>query len=73
MAFKRIHVRGPELTERRQPRVDFPERLRFQPVETTLRVHGRLHEAGVAQHSQVLRDGRLCHPKLTLDFADRLL
>src|SRR5207302_5674453 len=46
--------------------------FRSQPVETALCVHGGFHETGLAQHSQVLRHGRLRHTKLTLDLSHRL-
>ena len=73
MALERIQVRGPEPAERRQPGIQLLQWRRSQPVETALRVHGGLHEAGLAQHAQVLRHGRLRHPQLTLDLAHRLL
>ena len=71
--FERIDVRGPDPPERSKPGFDLLQRLRFQPVETALRVRGRFHDAGGPQHPQMLRHGRLRHPKLTLDLADRLL
>ncbi len=73
MAFESIYVSGPEPTERIQPGIHLLKRLGLQPVETALRIHGGFHEAGVAQHSQVLRYGRLRHMKPTLDLANRLL
>jgi len=73
VAFERIDVSGPEPTERSQPGFDLLQRLRFQPVETALRVDGRFHDPGFPQHPQMLRHRRLRHPKLTLDVADRLL
>jgi len=73
VAFERIQVSGPEPAERSQPGVHLLQWLRFQPVETALCVDSRFYETGVAQHSQMLRYGRLRHPKLALDFAHRLL
>ena len=73
MAFEKIHVTGPEPAELRQPRIDLQKRLRFQPVEPALCVHGGFHEPRLSQHSQVLGHGRLRHSKLTLDLSDRLL
>jgi len=73
VAFESIYVSGPEPTERSQPGIDLLKWFRFQPVETALCVHRGFHETGVAQHSQVLRHGRLRHTKLTLDFSHRLL
>ena len=70
VAFERVDVGGPEAPEGRQPRVDFHERLGSDPVDAPLRVHARFHEAGVAQHAQVLGDRRLRHAKLLLDLAD---
>jgi len=72
MAFERIQVSGPELTERREPGIHFLKRFWLQAVETTLCVHCGFHETGLAQHAQVLRHGRLRHAKLTFDFSDRL-
>ena len=54
MAFERIQVCGPELTERSQPGLHFLKRFRLQPVETSLCVHRGLHEPGVAKHAQML-------------------
>ena len=73
VAFERIDVRGPEPPELIQPGIDLLERLRPQPVEAALCIHRGFHEPGLAQHAQVLGHGRLRHPQLTLDLADRLL
>ena len=73
VAFESVHVSGPEAAELGQPGIHFLKGPRFQPVETALCVHGGFHETGVAQHPQVLRDGRLRHAKLTLDLSHRLL
>jgi len=73
MAFERIYVSGPKPAERSQPDIEFLKWFRFQPVETALRVHRGFHEAGVAEHSQVLRHRRLRHTKLPLDLSHRLL
>jgi len=54
VAFKRIHVSGPELTERSQPGIHLLKWFWFQPVETALSVHRGFYETGLAQHSQVL-------------------
>ena len=70
--FERIDVDGPEPAERSQPGLDLLKRLGPQPVETPLCVPRGLHEAGLAQHPQVLRHGRLRHPELALDLSDRL-
>src|SRR5689334_8887144 len=72
MTFERIEVTGPELAKLIQPVIHLSEGFRFEPIQTALCVHGCLHETGLPQHAQVLRDGRLRHPKLTLDLAHRL-
>ncbi len=36
VALESIHVRGPEPTERSQPRIELLKWLRFQPVEMAL-------------------------------------
>src|ERR1700741_369670 len=73
VAFERIDVLRPEPAELIQPGVQLLKWLRFQPVETALSVPRGFHEAGVAQHAEVLRYGRLGHAKLTLDLANGLL
>ena len=72
MALERVKVHGPEPAERSQPGFEFFKWFRLQPIESTLCVHRGLYETGVAQHSQVLRDGWLGHTKLTLDLPNRL-
>src|SRR5207248_6303557 len=64
---------GPEPSEPIEPGIHLLQWFRFQPVETALCVHRGFHEAGLAQHSQVLGHGRLRHTKLTLDLSHRLL
>ncbi len=54
MAFERIHVSGPEATERSQPGIHLLEWCWLQPVETALCVDRGFHETGLAEHSQVL-------------------
>src|SRR5579862_3133071 len=66
-------MRRPEPAERRQPGIHLLERLRFQPVETALRVHRGFYETGLAQHAQVLGHRWLGHSKLALDVPNRLL
>ena len=73
VAFKSIHVSRPEAAELSQPSIHLLKRFRLQPVETALCVHHRFHEPRLAQHAQVLRDGRLRHAKLTLDLSHGLL
>ena len=73
VALESIHVRGPEPTERSQPGIQLLKWFGSQPVETALGVDRGFHEAGVAQHSQVLGDCRLGHTKSTLDLSNRLL
>src|SRR6185295_9915401 len=73
VAFERIHVSGPKPPERRQPGVQFLQRRRGEAVQSALGIHLRLHEAGVTQYPEVLRDRRLRHAELTLDLTDRLL
>src|SRR5262249_34577484 len=73
VTFESIDVSGPEPAERSQPGIHLLKGLRSQPVETALCVHGGLHETGLAQHPQLLGDGRLRHLELTLDLSNRLL
>jgi len=73
VAFESIYVSGPEPAELSQPGIDLLKWSRFQPVETALCVHRGFHETSLAQHSQVLRHGRLRHTKLPLDLSHRPL
>jgi len=54
VAFERIYVSGPEPAKRSQPGIQLLKWFRFQPVETTLCVHCRFYETGLAQHAEVL-------------------
>ena len=72
VAFESVDVSGPEAAELGEPGIDLLEWSRFQPVETSLSVHRGFNKTGIAQHAQVLGDGRLRHTKLTLDLAHRL-
>jgi len=72
VAFESIDVDGPEAAERRQPGIQLTQWFRLQPVEAALCVHGGLHEAGIAQHAQVLGHGRLGQTQLALDLSHRL-
>jgi len=73
VAFESIDVNRPEPAELGQPGIHLPKWFRFQPVQTTLRVHRGFHKTGVAQDPQVLRDSWLRHTKLALDLSHRLL
>jgi len=67
MPFKSIDMSGPETAKRSEPCIEFLKWFRLQTVEPPLCVHRRLHEPGIAQHAQVLRNGRLGHAELALD------
>ena len=71
--FEGIDVGGPEATERSQPGIHLLKWFRFQAIETALCVHRGLHEPALAQHTQVLGDGRLRQVELTLELSDGLL
>ena len=73
VAFESIHMSGPEPAKRSQPVIDLLKRLRFEAVDTALRIHRGFDETRVTQHAQVLRHGGLRHTKLTLDLSDGLL
>src|SRR5581483_8922007 len=73
MALEGIHMSRPETAELRQPSIDLAQRFWLQSIAAALCIHGRLHETGVPQHSQVLGNRGLRHSKLTLDLAHRLL
>ena len=54
MALESIDVSGPEPTEWSQPVIQLLKWFGSQSVQTSLCVHRRFHETGVAQHSEVL-------------------
>lgn len=54
MAFECIHMCGPELSEWREPGVEFLERFGIQTVEAALGIDCDFDKTGVAQHTQVL-------------------
>ena len=72
MSLEGIDARGPELAKWRQPGVDLPQSLRFQPVQPALGVHTGFNESGLAQDPQVLGHGRLGHAQSALDLTNRL-
>ncbi len=73
MALQRIDMGRPEPAERSKPGIHFLKRLRPEPVKAALRVHRGFDETGLPQDAKVLRNGRLRHPKLTLDLSHGLL
>ena len=73
MAFESIYVSGPEPAELSEPGIHLLKRSRLQAVETALRVHRGFHKTGLAQHSQVLRYGRLRNTQLAFNISYRLL
>jgi len=70
MAFERINVGRPEAPERSEPGIELHERLRPDPIDAPLGFDARLHEAGLAQHSEVLGHRSLRRPQPALDLAD---
>lgn len=73
MALERIEMDGPELPERREPCIDFHQRLRPNAVKPALRIDTRFDETRIAQHAQVLRNRGLGQIQRVLDVAHRLL
>jgi hypothetical protein len=71
--FEGVDVSGPEPAELSQPHIDLLKGFGSQPVETALRIYCGFHETGLAQHPQVLGDGRLGHAEAALDLTHRLL
>jgi hypothetical protein len=53
VAFERIEVSGPELTERSQPGIHLLKWFRSDAIETALRVNCGFDESGLAQYAQV--------------------
>src|SRR5713226_9106455 len=58
---------------RRQPGVEFAQRLRPEPVQPPLLVHPGLDQPGLAEHPQVLGDRGLAHRQRVDEFPDRPL
>jgi hypothetical protein len=73
VALESIYVSGPEAAEWSQPGIELLQWFGPESVEPALGVYRGFHEAGIAQHAQVLGNGRLRHAKLTLDFSHGLL
>src|SRR5262245_51855032 len=73
MVLERIQAIVPEATVRRQPGVDLGERLRADLVPASLGVLTDPHQAGVAEHLQMLRDARLTDAELVDEIANRAL
>jgi hypothetical protein len=73
MAFEHIDVGRPQAPERRQPGVDLLEWLGPEPIDAPLGFDARFHEAGLAQHAEVLGHLGLRHPQPTFDLADGAL
>src|SRR5919197_1019322 len=73
VALQRIEAPRPHRAIRLEPRVDLPQWVRTHPVETTLRVGARLHETGVAQHSEMLGHRRLADVQRIHQISDRAL
>jgi hypothetical protein len=67
MAFERIEVRSPETPKLVEPFCDFLQRLRPDPIETPLRIDGRLNEPRVPEHPEMLRHTWLRHAKPPFD------
>jgi hypothetical protein len=69
--FERIDLRGPEMSERVEPGVEFLEGLGSQAIQTALRLNTRFHEPALAQHPKVLGDGRLRQAECAFKLANR--
>src|SRR4051812_38709533 len=70
MLFERVDVLRPKAAEGHEPGVEFHEGLRPEAIQAALGFDSRCNEARVSQHAQVLRNGRLREPKLTLEVTD---
>ena len=70
MGLERIKPSGPLGAIRREPRVQFHQRLGPQSVEAPLGVAADLHEPGVAQDLQVTGHAGLMHPDRPDQLAD---
>jgi hypothetical protein len=56
VTFQRVKVDRPEAAEWLKPGVYLHEGLRLHPVKTPLRIHARLDEPRLPEHSQVFRN-----------------
>jgi hypothetical protein len=59
VALERINVGRPEAAERIEPRIHLHQRLRPDPVHTSLGIDAGLHNARFAQYPKVLGYRRL--------------
>src|SRR5262245_22035315 len=73
MLLEGVDMPRPKAAEWSQPGFYFLQSLRLEAVMPALGIDLCLHETGLTKHAQMLRDGRLRHSKLTLDFTDRPL
>ena len=73
MPLERVEPVAPGRPVRREPFVDLAQRFGTQPIDAPLRVDPHLDDARVAQHAQVLRDGRLTDPERRDEVPDRAL
>jgi hypothetical protein len=63
VALQSVEAFVPQSPVRLDPGVDLAKSLRPQPVDASLGIDPDIDEAGVAEHAEVLRDGRLAHRK----------
>lgn len=73
MSFQAIEGVRPQPPVRSQPSVDLSQRLGANAVEAPLCIDAGLHETDVAQHTQVLRHGRLAQAQFTDEVSDGAL
>jgi hypothetical protein len=67
-----VEVIGPVPAIRRKPSIDLGKRTRAQLVPAALRLRAHLHQAGLAQHAQVLGRPRLGQAEPLGELADQM-
>src|SRR5438874_11233339 len=73
VSLEPVQALRPQTSIGLQPLVKLAERLRADPVDAALRLGPDGDQPGLAQHPQVLRDGRLAHLELADERSDRTL
>src|SRR4029077_18114051 len=66
-----LKIAGPKPPVACQPSLQFLERRAAQGVDATLRVHAYIHQAGFAEHAQMLGDLGLAQTEAVYHVTDR--
>lgn len=73
MIVEAVQRRGPATAKRLQPFVHLAKRLGVEPIHPLLSFGASDDEAGLPEDPEMLRDGRLTHPEMVHEIANRHL